>query len=271
MRPLAAAYRLRAAGLALAGLGLSGCALAPPGSQEPGPTPVERLNKRVSALEGQLDELRQAQRKQAERSAELRKTLESLTVESGDLQEAVRKVRGETEVLGHRLEKVDQRQRQLYGDLDSRLRALESGAGNGGAGPASEPVPEFDSAQAAYDAAYTKVEDNQYRAAVRYFQAFLERHSGSDLVPNAYYWLGEAHYVRREFEDALVAFNKVLEQYPDSNKAAAALLKVGFSFYELEDMEGARQALERVVERFPDSSEARLAKRRLDKIPSDDS
>jgi tol-pal system protein YbgF len=268
-----AAYRLRAAGWVLAGFALTGCALAPPGSQDPGPTPVERLSNRVSALEEQLVQLRQAQQKQAERSAELRKTLESLTVENGDLQEAVRKVRGETEVLGHRLEKLDKRQRQLYGDLDSRLRALESGAGNGsgGAGPAAEPVPEFDSAQAAYDAAYAKIEENQYRAAVRYFQAFLERHPNSDLVPNAYYWLGEAHYVRREFQEALVAFNKVLEQYPDSNKAAAALLKVGFSFYELEDMEGARQALERVVERFPDSSEARLAKRRLDKIPSGDS
>lgn len=259
--------------LAASGLALGGCALAPAGGEQ-GPTPVERLNNRVKSLQDQVDRLRQAQERQGKRAAELQKTLESLTVEGGDLEGTLREVRGETEVLSHRLQQLDKRQRQLYSDLDERLRALESGKGGaagGEGGEEAEAVPEHDGAEAAYKAAFAKIEQDSYQAAVRYFQAFLERHPDSELVPNALYWLGEAHYVRRNFQDALVAFNKVLEQYPDSNKSAASLLKVGFAFYELDDMAGARQALKRVVERFPDSSEARLAKRRLDKIPSDDS
>lgn len=259
-----------AALMGLGVLGLGGCALAPMEGEAEGPTPLERLSQRVADLEEEAQRLRQAQKRQSERTAELGKTLESLTVEGGDLEETLRKVRGESEVLSHRLEQMEKRQRRLYSDLDSRLRDLEEGGGAAQEEAAGEePVPEFDSAEAAYESAFARVEEDDYQEAVRYFQAFLERYPDSDLVPNGYYWLGEAHYVRREFQDALVAFNKVLEEYPESNKAAAALLKTGFSFYELEDMEGARQALERVVERFPDSSEARLAERRLDKIPGD--
>ncbi len=39
---------------------------------------------------------------------------------------------------------------------------------------------------------------------------------------------GEAHYVLREFDKAIVAFDKVITSYPESNKVADALLKRGF-------------------------------------------
>jgi tol-pal system protein YbgF len=234
---------------------------------------MERLSQQVASLEEQVAELRQVQQEQIERTGQLRKTLESLTVEGSGLEESLRKVRGSTEVLSHKLKQLKERQQRLYDDLDQRLRALEKGQGGGEqAGEAAdkeEPIPEFDGPRQAYDAAFAHIEEDRHQQAVRYFKHFLEEYPDSELVPNAHYWLGEAHYVRREFEKALVAFNKVLEQFPDSNKAAAALLKVGFSFYELDEMDSARQALNRVVERFPGTSEARLAKRRLDQIPDD--
>ncbi|MFP4559887.1 MAG: tol-pal system protein YbgF, partial [Thiohalorhabdus sp.] len=127
------------------------------------------------------------------------------------------------------------------------------------------------SAEEAYQKAFSKVQENAYQEAVDGFQRFLEEYPDSDLASNAQYWLGESHYVLREFERALKEFNRVLKEHPDSEKAPAALLKIGYSFYELGDMDGAREALSRVRERFPDSSEARLARQRLNRMEEDSS
>jgi len=267
-----------AAALGLVGL-LGGCLPPPPGggpAPEQGPSETEKLRQRVAALEEELARLKQANAA----SSGMQEGLESLTVEVDNLRQEVRSQQGTQEVVQHRVERLADRQRRLYEDVDTRLRALEQGDGSGGeAGseqaPASEggaasPEPAGEgqarSAEAAYQAAFAKIEANEYEAAAQAFQQFLGDHADSDLAPNARYWLGESRYVLREFEQALVEFNKVLQDHPDSRKAPAALLKIGYSFYELGEYDSARQALQRVRERFPESSEARLARQRLNRM-----
>jgi len=267
-----------AAVLALAGV-LGGCLPPPPSGPDRGPTPEEKLRQRVTDLEQELARLKQANAD----SSGMQKGLESLTVELDDLRQEVRGQQGDMEVVQHRLDRLAERQRRLYEDVDSRLRALEQGEGGGspqsgspgaasGASGADQSAgadsgeTRARSAEDAYKAAFAKIEANEYEAAAKAFKAFLAEHGDSDLAPNARYWLGEARYVLRDFEQALGSFNKVLQEYPDSRKAPAALLKIGYSFYELGDYDSARQALQRVRERFPDSSEARLARKRLNRM-----
>ncbi|MBF0271678.1 MAG: tol-pal system protein YbgF [Magnetococcales bacterium] len=117
-----------------------------------------------------------------------------------------------------------------------------------------------------YEAAFQQLKQGQYEAAKTGFQSFLKSHGKDPMADNAQYWIGELHYVQRQFPEALMAFNQVLLRWPNSGKVPDSLLKIGFSFYELNDMENANTSLQRLVKDFPNSSPAAVAKPRLDVI-----
>ena len=96
---------------------------------------------------------------------------------------------------------------------------------------------------------------------------FLARYPDHELADNAQYWLGEAYYVTRDYDNAIGAFETVGRRWPDSPKAADALLKLGFSQFELKRFPQARQSLTEVGRRHPGTEAARLAQERLKRIP----
>jgi len=198
---------------------------------------------------------------------------------------------GEVESLGHAIEGIEQRQRDLYLDVDRRLRQLElsaskpaaavtpatglaaTGVAPGGvvtpgvaamtAAPvAADPAAERDT----YQQAFNLLKQGRYDPAITAFQSFLASYPGGNFTDNAQYWLGEANYVTRRFEVAEREFRKVLEQHPDSSKSADAMLKLGYTYYELGNWESARKMLEKVNARFPNTTVGRLAENRLQKM-----
>ena len=86
------------------------------------------------------------------------------------------------------------------------------------------------------------------------------------MAENAQYWLGEAYYVNKSYQEALASFHVVSEKYPQSRKLADALLKTGYCYYELKQWSKAREILTQVADGYPDSSAGRLARQRLDKM-----
>ncbi len=131
---------------------------------------------------------------------------------------------------------------------------------------AATPAPASGNPKEIYEAAFQQLKQNQYDAAKTGFQNFLKAHPKDAMADNAQYWLGELHYVQRQFPEALMAFNQVLLKWPNSGKVPDCLLKIGFSFYELNDLENANTSLQRLVKDFPNSSPAAVAKPRLDVI-----
>jgi len=232
-----------------------------------------------SDLESRVDQIEQ----RLEGSA-----LMGLMNEAETLRGEVTTLRGEIEILERQLRDLRDQQRQLYLDLDERLRLLE--LGDRALEPeASAPEPSADSpsalsrngvgdesvadgpdtaaeARGAYDRAFALLRDGDFAAAGDAFEAFLDDHAGSDLAANARYWLAESHYVVRDFESAIEEFQRVLDDHPDSNKVPDALLKIGFSHLEQGEQDAARDRLEAVVESYPDSTAANLAEQRLDQI-----
>ena len=230
--------------------------------------------------------------------------LADLIRRTGELEREIRELRGELETQGHRMDELRKRQRNLYGDLDRRIRELEvagveaeesdaddgdAGSGNGdgggsaggasagstapveggdppdsGSGGASEPDP--NTGREAYDAAFSLLKDGRYTEAASAFGDFVEKHPEGPYADNAQYWLGESRYVTREFEAALEAFRKVVSDYPDSAKVPDARLKIGYSLYELDRLGDAREALKKVMQEHGNSAVARLAEERLLKI-----
>lgn len=176
------------------------------------------------------------------------------------LQREIRELRGEVERLNHQVQSTQDRQRDLYLDIDRRLQALEAGgsaAGTGGAGSDDRD---------AYQAAFELLKQSRYEEAKQAFQAFLQNHADSALADNAQYWLGEARYVTRDFAGAIQAFQALLDRFPQSAKRPDAWLKLGYSHYEQGAWAEARKALETVIARFPDHAASRLAKQRLDRM-----
>ena len=223
--------------------------------------------------------------------------LSNLITEVDRLQREVQRLNGTNEELRHELEKMQERQREQYIDLDERLEALaiQPPAASNTPAPSSEsadlasqaagaelaettdsdssssttasngPVS-VENGEAAYQAALQTLRSGQYEEAIVALASFPQQYPQSSYLPNVYYWQGEANYVVRNFAEAITAFQVVLDQYPDSNKVPDALLKRGFSEYETGDAEKAQATLNQVLQQYPDSSAARLAKVRLDRI-----
>lgn len=238
-----------------AGAWLAGCASY-------GGNEVDPVQARLNALEAENASLREA-------LAEQRRRLEGLSAVGLDnsiatLEEDLRQLRGQVEQLEYQSEVDKERQRALYVDLDQRLQALEArvaGDGDQAGGAAAGGTDNGD--QEAYLAAFQKLKNSDYSGAISGFRAFLGEFPDSPYAPNAQYWIGEAHYVQREFDAAWDAFGKVLERYPQSPKAADALLKQGLVRVEQGRLGPARELLEKTLERFPNSGAAELARERL--------
>lgn len=209
-------------------------------------------------------------------------SLISLATQLDQLRADTQSLRGEVETLRFETENSAERQRNLYVDVDERLRSIEqsqtrasappafNSGNNAGGAPAGDSggggQPSFGSDQEAYDAAFAMIQARRYEEAASAFTSFLTQRAGSPLSDNAQYWLAETHYVRRQFAAALPEFQKVVNDYPQSAKLPDALLKVGYCNFELQRWDAARTALQQVTRQFSGTTAARLAQQRLDRI-----
>jgi tol-pal system protein YbgF len=242
---------------AVAGLGslvLAGCAVSP--EEDPMFIRLNDLDQRVQRIERVLTN----------------NSLLELAQRIDALQADVRSMRGEVELLQNQSEGGKAQSRSLYGDLEKRLAALETlgGVGAQGAGGAGSPLPVQPSGaaamageQAGYDAAFNALKGADYPKAITNFRGFLAAYPASPLASNAQYWLGEAYYVTREYNEAITAFRKVTTDWPDSRKAPDALVKIGFTQAALGREAEARATLSEVTRRFPGTDAAALASDRL--------
>jgi tol-pal system protein YbgF len=243
--------------------------------------------RRVEALRQQVVE---NQRLLDERITKMEGALAGATDRSAVLQlssqiEALRgdiaRMRGQLEVISNQVDTAEARQKQLYLDIDTRLRKLEQGreqqaavpAAAAAAAAAQPPAPPgatasaADSQQAgemrAYQAALDQFKLGNYSLAVAAMQGFLVTYPSSTLAPNAQYWIGMAHSGSRDYKNAISAQRKLLASWPDSDKAPDALLSIASSQETMGDRRSAQKTLEELISRYPKSSAAASAKQRL--------
>jgi len=250
-------FRLAGVGcVAALTLALVGCATLPP-EEDPVQIRLNDLDTRLAKIERVVTN----------------QSLLDLSQRIDALQAEVRSLRGQAEELDNGTQAARKQQRDLYTDLDKRLLALESG-GTAIAPAAAGTAPltatggaPADAPQLAYGKAFDALKAANYPVAIAGFRGFLGTYSRHVLADNAQYWLGEAYYVTRDYDNALAAFSRVGSEWPTSSKAADALLKVGYSQFELKRYREARESLTEVGTRFPGTDAARLAAERIRRIP----
>ena len=174
----------------------------------------------------------------------------------------VAKLRGQVEVLTNELTSAQQRQKDFYVDLDTRLRKLEPQKVNVDGREASVEQGE----QRTYEAALALFKASDFKNATVGFSDFLRRYPQSGYAASAQYWLGNSYYAQRDYRNAIAAQQVVLKTYPDSTKAPDALLSISTCYVELKDKPQARRALETLIAQYPDSALAQTAKERLNSL-----
>lgn len=209
----------------------------------------------------------------------------------GGMSSELRDLRGQVEELSHQVKQQDQRLRQIYSELEARIRLGEGGGsttgnsglgipppipglgGNAGVGsptPVASPAPRrtppaFDAEEeTSYLETFELLKNGRYDEAIKGFRAHLDQYPDGQYADNAAYWMAEASYVKRDFKTAESGFQQVVNRHPESPRAPDAMFKLALAQEELRQSASARATLEQVVRRYPNSNAARLAQQRLD-------
>jgi tol-pal system protein YbgF len=215
----------------------------------------------------------------------------ALSQQLEQMRQEMNQLRGQLEVLGNEIQGASKRQRDMYLDLDTRMKRLEQ-AGVAPAAPAassstppaagtkpppasssspsSTPPPPPAAAQTggdaearAYDAAQGQRRIGNYPAAIAAFQNFVAQYPKSPLAHRAMYWVGDSQYNLRDFKNAIASQNKLIAAWPESASVPDALLNIASCQLELGDSATARKTLDGLVARYPASDAAEKARRRL--------
>jgi tol-pal system protein YbgF len=234
---------------------------------------VEALRQQVTENQRLIDE-RLAKVESAVAGATDRSAVLELASQIEALRGDISRMRGQLEVVSNQVENADKRQKDLYIDIDTRIRKLEEAREQQAAAAAAQPPAPPPSAgvaapseaageQRAYQAALDQFKLGNYALAVAAMQGFLVTYPNSTLAPNAQYWIGMGHSGQRDYKSAIAAQRKLLAAWPESDKAPDALLSISSSQETMGDRRSAQKTLEELIARYPGSSAAASAKQRL--------
>ena len=119
-----------------------------------------------------------------------------------------------------------------------------------------------------YNDAYNAYLNNNFDSASTGFKNYLAKFPNGELAEGAYFYLGEALYLKERWQEAAVAYANVFEKFPRSSRVPAARLKYALTLLKLpEDKKGeALTYLKSVVREFPNSQEAATAKDHITRL-----
>ncbi len=244
---------------------------------------IDDVKTQQQSVDARLNKVEEAFKSQA--LLDLFTQIEALKVE-------MNKLRGQIEVLNNNVENTSKRQRDMYLDLDTRVRRFEQ---QGGPSPAAEApagalpaaavtgpaaaVPAANAAAAAapgavaaadagaetraYEAAQGLRRVGNYQGAIVSFQNFIKQYPKSNLAPRAQYWIGDSYFNLRDFKLAIGSQQTLLKSYPDSPTVPDAMLNIASSQIEMGESVVGRKTLEDLIAKYPVSEAAEKAKRRV--------
>jgi tol-pal system protein YbgF len=223
---------------------------------------VQTQNERISKLESQLQ------------NQGLLGLLNQVEALKGD----VARLRGAQEEQAHHQETADKRTKELYADLDERLKEVAS---RPVAAPAdairlqpsqslvASPVTPASMADSeaearSYEIAHALIKAGKYKEAIGAFQAFVSKYPSGQLAANALYWIGISQVTGlSDFKGAAESYQRLLKDFPSSPKVPDALLSLARAQIQLEDKELAKTTLNLLLLKHPASKAAENAKKLL--------
>ena len=191
------------------------------------------------------------------------------------MKQDVSKLRGDMETLRHLNATVEQRQKDLYQDLDGRLRKIEEkSVGNNSALPnkvaetPATPEVKAPSDQEVFDQANQLLDGMKYKEAFQAFTDFIKQFPSSALLPDAKYGLANAQFSLKNYKASLGTYQKLLDQHPDFAKNPEALLGLANAQIQLALIPEAKKSLKDLIKKYPKSDVIQNAQKRLKVLES---
>lgn len=267
-------------------------------------TGQQELTTQFSQILAQVQTLAQGQTEirlaQAETQTGGRGMLQLLN-QVDTLNAELNKLRGKIEELGHGVATAEKRQRDMYLDLDTRMRRIEQNVAasqkkeqetiaaleerlrklelsalaqpaipapvnTAAASEAPAPPAAAESPQRNYESAMSSYRASDYQGAIDGFLGFLKQYPQHSLADNAQYWIGDAYFQLRDYKSAIEAQRKLLSAYPNSPKVPDALLNLGSAELGLGDPAAARKTWDDLIAKHPSSEAAEKARQRLSRL-----
>lgn len=253
-----------------------------------GCVPMERdlrVDQDLLTLKSRLTALEQGISSQGQSRETVERQVDGMAKRQADLQASQDALRVELQTVRGLLDDATQRRREeqetvlltqkdaalRLGNLDGRLLKVEKDLLDlraVQAAKAAEPAVAAPTAESLYeqgrDLILNKGDVSKGRMTL---EEFVKARPQSELLPNAYYWIGEAYYSEKSYENAIVQFQDVIEKYPTHPKASAALYKQALAFESLGEGKKAAALLKKLIEAYPASDEAKKAKERISEKP----
>jgi len=214
-------------------------------------------------------ELRQ-QRANADRLAEeqrqeisqLRRSLLDLQTQIEMLRGEIARLNGQNEQQLRDLADIQRRQKDIAQGVDERLRKVEpSKVSVDGREFIADPTESRE-----FEAALAIFRKGDFPAAQAAFAEFIKRYPQSGFRPTALFWLGNAQYATRNYNEAIANFRSMLSLAPDHAKAPEAVLSIANCQIELKDTRAARRTLEDLTKAYPQSEAAQAGRERLSRL-----
>ncbi len=210
------------------------------------------LRQRVEAMR------LQSEQRQSDDNAQLRRSMLDLQTQIEQMRSELQRMTGQNEQLTRTVTELQQRQ----GDIDGRLKQSE---------PSTVSVDgrEFTAApkeKADFDAALGIFRGGQFAQAQTAFAEFVKRYPQSGYNASALFWLGNAQYATRNYNEAIANFRSMLSLAPDHAKAPEAVLSIANCQIELKDTRAARRTLEDLTKAYPQSEAAQAGRERLSRL-----
>jgi tol-pal system protein YbgF len=227
---------------------------------------LEEMKRRLATSERTLA------LQQNQRTDQTSDRLDTLSRRQAKMQASLDAMRLELQALNGRLADLSQADNELRDDLSLvrddlglKISAIENQLSQPAATkPTAAKATVAETPEDLYRRAIAMIRSEQrYTEGRDMLQRFLRQHPQHSLSVNASYWVGEAYYGEKQYENAILQFQDVIDKHSDHPKAAAAQLKQGITFQTLGDKQSAKAIYNKLIDTFPLSTEAKEAKRRL--------
>lgn len=236
----------------------------------------QQIQTQNQTMQASLSEIKKNQQALEQRVASMESVIKGqglidLLSQIERLNQELSKVKGQLEVATHNIDTAQQRQRDLYGDVDGRLRKLESGAVPTADAPAVPSVTANPASANAdgggeaknFEIAQALSKSGKYKESFDAHEKFLQTYPNSSRAPEAQYSLGYAQFSLKNYKASIATQQKLIKQYPDSSKIPDAMFNIANSQIQLADIDGAKKTLRSLLSQYPGSDVAPSAKRRL--------
>lgn len=236
----------------------------------------QKADAQNQATQATLDAIQKSQQALEQRVSKIETTLKSqglvdLLGQVDRLNQELSKVKGQLEVVTHDIEVTQQRQKDLYTDVDGRVRKLETGspAATGNAvspttsAAATPSATENSAEQKDFDAAQALTKAGKHKDAFDAYEKFLQAYPNGKNSPEAMYLLGYSQFSLKNYKAAIATQQKMIKQFPDSSKQPDAYFNIANAQIQLADVDSAKKTLRDLLAKYPDSEVAPNAKRRL--------